>query len=296
MAIGAIIFFWPITLWIAEKSYFTTDSFELSAVIIAIICNLMSVTTILGRSNIELLESMDLSQAVGAINSIYLVLSTFPFVFLISNNKLKFFLLILPIMAFIMSGKTTCIASSLLCTAYFFFSTIMHSNSKIKIFMMVIIVFYVIFYIGDSFVNFGSLLEGISLDLDSGGNGRINIIKNVLTHYMNKGIINQILGSGFFAVATDTKLSAHNDFLEVLYDYGVVGLILFLVFWYQLIKKRKQQPSGTNIHVVYDISLIIYICSCLASNFIVQQINMLFFALLWGTIDKYPIISKKQIL
>ena len=115
----------------------------------------------------------------------------------------------------------------------------------------------------------------------------MDIIGNVWSHFLNKGFINLLLGSGYFAVAMDTHLSAHNDFMEILYDYGFLGLVLFVLFWISLIKYRKKLPMSSNIYRVYVISLIIYACTCLGSNFIVQQINMLFFALLWGTIDKY---------
>lgn len=287
LAIGATILFWPITLWIGEKSKFSTETFDLSALIIAVVCNYMSYVIISRSSNVELMMSLDPNQAVGAANSIYLVLSTFPFIFLVSNKKLRIVLLILPILAFLTANKTTCLMAALVSIGYYFYNDLKNSKSKWKILLGVVLVVFTISYFSESIIDFESIWEDINDDVDSGGNGRVDIIGKVLTHFINKGIIQQLFGSGYFAVAADTHLSAHNDFLEVLYDYGIVGLILFLSFWTALIKQRSKLPMNTNVYRVYIISLIIYACTCFGSNFIVQQINMLFFAVLWGTIDKY---------
>lgn len=293
IAIGATIFFWPITLWIGEKSRYSKETFELSALIVSVVCNLMSITTIVGRSSIEIMESLEYSQSIGAINSIYLVLSTFPFIFLIPNRELKIGFMILPLLAFLVSGKTTCIAASLISVCYFFYKNIKNSRNRLTIFLLVITTIIVIIKFFSSFVDYEALLSGFNDDIYSGGNGRLDIIHEVLERYSRKDFLTQVFGSGYSAVAIETPLSAHNDFLEVLYDYGIVGFTLFAVFWINLVKKRRNLSINTDIRLVYDISLIIYMSSCLASNFIIQQINMLFFALLWGTIDKYSATSNK---
>lgn len=289
LTIAATILFWPITLWIGEKSRFSTETFNMSALIIAFICNYMSYVTITSKTNEDLMLSLELDKAVGAANSIYLVLSTFPFIFLVSNKKYRIALLVLPIIAFLVANKTTCLLAALASVGYYFFDDLRYSKSKWKIIVTAILTVWAVAYFSGDFIDFESILDDVNSDVDSGGNGRVDIIGNVWFHFIDKGLINLLFGSGYFAVAMDTHLSAHNDFLEILYDYGIVGLVLFLCFWFALIKKRRQLPISSNIYRVYIISLLIYLCTCLGSNFIVQQINMLFFALLWGTIDKYPI-------
>ena len=289
LTIAATILFWPITLWIGEKSRFSTETFKISALIIALICNYMSYFTITSKTNVELMMSLEQNQAVGAANSIYLILSTFPFIFLVTNKKYRIALLILPILAFLVANKTTCLLAALASVGYYFFNDLRYSKSKWKIIATAILIVWAVSYYSGNLIDFESILEDVNSDVDSGGNGRVDIIGNVWSHFINKGIINILFGSGYFAVAMDTNLSAHNDFLEILYDYGFLGLVLFVLFWISLIKYRKRLPMSSNIYRVYIISLIIYACTCFGSNFIVQQINMLFFALLWGTIDKYPI-------
>lgn len=292
LTIAATILFWPVTLWIGEKSRFSTETFNISALVIALFCNYMSYITITSNTNVELMMSLDQNQAVGAANSIYLILSTFPFVFLITNKKYRIALLILPILAFFMANKTTCLFAALASVGYYFFDDLRYSRSKWKIIATAILAVWIVLHFSENLIDFESIWEDVNSDVDSGGNGRVDIIGNVWSHFLNKGIINLLFGSGYFAVAMDTNLSAHNDFLEILYDYGILGLVLFILFWISLIRYRKGLPMESNIYRVYIISLIIYACTCLGSNFIVQQINMLFFALLWGTIDKYPIDKK----
>lgn len=292
LTIAATLLFWPVTLWIGEKSRFSKETFNISALVIALFCNYMSYITITSNTNVELIMSLDQNQAVGAANSIYLILSTFPFVFLITNKKYRIALLILPILAFFMANKTTCLFAALASVGYYFFDDLRYSRSKWKIIATAILAVWIVLHFSENLIDFESIWEDVNSDVDSGGNGRVDIIGNVWSHFLNKGIINLLFGSGYFAVAMDTNLSAHNDFLEILYDYGILGLVLFILFWISLIRYRKGLPMESNIYRVYIISLIIYACTCLGSNFIVQQINMLFFALLWGTIDKYPIDKK----
>ena len=73
------------------------------------------------------------------------------------------------------------------------------------------------------------------------GSGRVGIWKTVIREFVNSTTIKQIMGHGFHSVAYDLVLLpgrsifAHNSFLEILYDYGIIGLLILLMIMLYLV-------------------------------------------------------------
>lgn len=67
------------------------------------------------------------------------------------------------------------------------------------------------------------------------GSGRINIWRQGLNTFFSKDIFTIIFGAGvnqaiYMASMNDINWSTHNNYLEILFNYGLVGLIVFLFF------------------------------------------------------------------
>ncbi len=75
------------------------------------------------------------------------------------------------------------------------------------------------------------------------GSGRIEIYKGVLQLQGNASVTGWLVGHGHYAVAPDLGYgehhSAHNDWQEVLYDYGLIGMSLYVAFHYGIIMMIK---------------------------------------------------------
>ena len=67
---------------------------------------------------------------------------------------------------------------------------------------------------------------------EDGGSGRTDIYKKVLDAIGDNNIGELLLGNGFNTVFYDgvSGTSAHNDLLEILYDYGLFALIAYFAF------------------------------------------------------------------
>lgn len=68
--------------------------------------------------------------------------------------------------------------------------------------------------------------------------GRASMYPKVIGAVVNSPLLNIIFGHGHEAVVRDNVLDglpAHNDYLEFLYDFGLIGLILLLSFYIKLI-------------------------------------------------------------
>ncbi len=87
---------------------------------------------------------------------------------------------------------------------------------------------------------------------DKSGSGRDQIYSTILNGIKDSSIATLLFGHGFYATADLTQKSlgynvavvAHNDWLEVAYDFGLLGLILYLSILFSLlrvtIKSNKQ--------------------------------------------------------
>lgn len=68
---------------------------------------------------------------------------------------------------------------------------------------------------------------------DNSANGRTVIWENVISSFANAGLKSKIIGFGYHATQYVLNLQnrgimAHNDFLEVIFDYGYIGIILLI--------------------------------------------------------------------
>lgn len=74
------------------------------------------------------------------------------------------------------------------------------------------------------------------------GSGRSNFWLNVLEGWNDSTVFNKIFGLGFFSTVSTVQersgpaIYAHNDYLETLHNFGILGLSLFLIFSAALIR------------------------------------------------------------
>ncbi|MFR6434643.1 O-antigen ligase family protein [Porphyromonas sp.] len=89
---------------------------------------------------------------------------------------------------------------------------------------------------------------------DTSGSGRSEIYSSIIDGVKQSSIGALLYGHGFYATVDLTKRSfgssigsvAHNDWLEIAYDFGLVGLILYLLILFFLLKaviKSEKQES-----------------------------------------------------
>lgn len=70
------------------------------------------------------------------------------------------------------------------------------------------------------------------------GSGRTNIYESLLKAFKVSSPINQLFGHGYrSAITVLDGVPAHNDFLEILYDFGVIPLILYINILVKIVKQ-----------------------------------------------------------
>lgn len=280
----AMLFFWSVTFYITEKNTLSLDDISLIALIASAVCNLMAIDVIVHYPQLAFLNQLDQDQRVAASNSIYYVMSASIFIFLVKNNILKIALLVLPCLAMLLVGKSTCLLAMAVSVCFYFQKLLLQSRGRIWIMAGIVAAVVFAAYFGEGLFNISETFSGFSDDVDSGGNGRIEIWTTVLQRYASSDIFHILLGNGPQGVSKAVNLGGHNDFIEILFDFGLIGIIIYLSFWWSLIQRTKEFAPKTDIRLAYIVSLIVYAAASIFSNFINTQIQMLFFVMFWGIV------------
>lgn len=207
------------------------------------------------------------------------------------NNVLKL-VAILIVVVVIFSGmkRGGLIALSLGLLTYFTIKYIFveKSNNKIIAIVAVSIIMAIFFFI---FMQFDSIsggvmsgrLEGIA---DDEGSGRMPIYLYTISMIENSDTLKFLFGHGHLAVIKDSILgfSAHNDFLEFFYDYGLFMFLLYVVFHISLIVYTlKLIRIKSYLAPAMGMSYMIFITLTMVSHVFFYS-YFLFLMITWGSI------------
>lgn len=113
--------------------------------------------------------------------------------------------------------------------------------------------------------------------IDLSAYGRLVIWKGALLQFQNEGIIKQLFGIGIgnfytikypfviFSSATHAS-GAHNNFLHVLLETGIIGLILFLTYFIQIIRELFKRIKCDHLAFAFLFSTLALIFSGLTQE------------------------------
>ena len=101
------------------------------------------------------------------------------------------------------------------------------------------------------------------------------------------GIVSLWLGHGWNMVVEDSPmyLSAHNDFLEVIYDFGLPAFFLYIYFVYKLYKSmflliRRRSDNAA----AFAFSVITFTINSSVAHILIYPFNFIAVAAVWGYI------------
>lgn len=160
-------------------------------------------------------------------------------------------------------------------------------KSLIKVFLSSLFILLALYFIFTSYMqeNFDLLLERITNIEDDQGSSRLPVYTFTWQMIVNSDFLHLIFGHGWNMVLQDSPLgfSAHNDFLEVIYDFGIIGFILYLGLYYKLYKYTiKLIRKHSVIAAPFAYSVTIFTVNSLVSHVIIYTFNMIAFTAVWG--------------
>ena len=215
-------------------------------------------------------------------NAFYYVLTPLPI--LLYGTKKQFLQIILlsivSLVCIISMKRSALIGVGLIWLLFIIFSVSKNKNKKKNIKYIFIIIFFLLFIIQylDSKLNLSFYIDRVSTRMQNiendGGSGRIDIIDSFFKDDISDllSFPNLIIGNGFEGYLNKTHgllTSLHNDFLEVFYSLGLLGLGSLIYFYILLLKNSLSIDNEySSLKLAYSSLLLLFILySMVGSNF-----------------------------
>jgi len=108
-----------------------------------------------------------------------------------------------------------------------------HNLRKIQITAVIILAFCIAYsFVSERLTESSLLNERIEYTLEGKSSSRDKLAKQFINHYVNdSSIIEQVVGAGADATLSISFNYAHNDWIEILICQGIIGLVVYLLFW-----------------------------------------------------------------
>lgn len=220
-----------------------------------------------------------LSDGVKFQNAVYFAFMFLPVISMIESKLLRKILYILIVIFVLISSKRTALISMV---TYFFAYEIIGSKQENKRAVIVKIIIYIclLFIL---YFSFPYIMDRLNLAIfkemsmanikETGGSNRMLIYTQMWNKQCSEGVKHWLIGEGYNSVllsqiCTDgiggNWVSAHNDVLEVLFDYGLIGLFTYIAFFKELIttaismirnRYHNAASFGASLVMVISISL-----------------------------------------
>lgn len=236
----------------------------------------------------------------------FAIFATIPYLFLIRWPSVRLISIVLAFMLILVSTKRSLIIA-LLPPIIIFYSLMIfkdpNKSLKYKIFSTFIIVALL-------FVGISALKETVDLsdniqerfeDLSSDdGSGRGSIYDTIMTAVSMQSFLGILFGNGYDAVANNLLgHPAHNDFLEVLYNHGIIALGLWIAFIVMILKKtisfiKTNLPLGASLLSVIILWQMASFSNCVFVNYSISASFFLFFGLICGCCESGKLGEKYE--
>ncbi len=237
---------------------------------------------------------------------IYFCITFLPlFLYYVKSKRKKNIILILSIMTVLLSTKRAgTIAIIVGVFIYYLIEAYIQNTVKgklknyIKIIILVMIGVFTFYYLATNsnleiFTRFKKLAN-------DGGSGRDIIWETVYDAYSNSSNLKKIFGHGFQSVYYSLKplgknRMAHNSYLEYLYDYGLIGLSIIIIFLLKnsltcLVMIKEKNKSAP----VIAFAIILSVIFSIFSYFYEQSVIIIPIAILLGIVTGETLRLKKE--
>ena len=226
-----------------------------------------------------------------ANNLVYLPYFAFPWALCSNNPKSRrFIVLFMSIVVYLTLKRTVFVGFILSVFVYYIVDRIVTQrglNLKIIFSIVLLAIFtYFSFTILDS--KFGNIftqrMEGISEDK---GSGRFDIYDEVILYQAKSSTFEWLVGHGHNSVAkfTTDKVSAHNDWLEILYDYGLISVFFYVIINFYILKYLFRLIRGrSKFAAPFALSYVIFFVTSISSNVIIYPSHFILITSFWGAV------------
>lgn len=233
----------------------------------------------------------------GKINSIFYLVLLLPFILCMNNSIIKKILIMLLIIASVISLKRTAIIMFILGLIAYIWNK--DKNDFVRVFHL----------IGILVVGLGcaiwiqnkmniNMFGKFAMVIEDGGSGRLEIYSVLMKNLFIRDIKSIVIGEGYYGVIDVIGGTAHNDFLEILYDFGLIGFAAYINLYITLIKNYILMQQKNYIYSgQFLTSILIFVFMSIFSHVIMIPTYMMFICLFWGLVlnhfNNYLLLEKE---
>jgi hypothetical protein len=209
----------------------------------------------------QLLDDVD-----NVVNNVsYRFVLMIPYLFFLKNKTFKLIIIVLIITFVILSSKRGALLSLLLGLTFYFkfyLKKISKFNSRFIFIILILATSIFINYIINSNLYIATRLN-TSIDSST---GRIEIFANLLEYYNNISAYLMLFGSGILGTFKNLGNYAHNDFIEVWVNFGLVGLFLYSIFVASIVKLIKNIKFERKSRYILLVCILIWVSKTLSTG------------------------------
>lgn len=217
----------------------------------------------------------------------FCVIVFFPFIFFFKREWLSVLLAFFCVAFTLTSAKRSIIVFVMVCIALFVIYLIKNKRqakrakfSRLWVFLAIIVgTYYFITNDNSGLLHTQERVEsfgGMTFD-----NGRYDIYAVVSTAILKSDIFPLFFGHGYSAVKRDFGIGAHNDLLEIGYDYGLIAAIIYVCILLMIIKKafryykQRNYLSSMRVGICIASIVILGMLNCIITSTVLEYIMFL---------------------
>lgn len=197
----------------------------------------------------QLMEERNRTEVVN--NSSYMVLYYLPFIFLLTKNRI-FWAASLTVFMFLIvesSKRATLVVAALVVLVFIFYQMrSLGRRQKVVGFLMILVLTSgLVYYLYTILLNNEFLLNRMATILEGNSSGRDVIFQRLLNTWLNGDFFRLLFGFGFATSSSFTGgMVAHNDWMEILINFGLFGAFIFLILFYSFIRYLFESKWGAD--------------------------------------------------
>lgn len=253
--------------YFSRKGYLTANRLRLWGVVL-----LISVTFSYFRMQQAMLNALREkgSSADESTNNMgYLFLSCIPLLVLYRKKPLMQFAALAFVMAFIVMGmKRGAIVVGAVVSVYFMWQAIKNARGKTKwVFIMLSLLICVgaIYFFIYMMNNSDYMMRRIEETMEGRSSGRDDLYSFFWTYFTDKADeLHYLIGRGANGTLEIYKNYAHNDWLEIAVNQGLLGLAIYAIYWINFYRTWKDS-SNVEAKTILAVLLLIYFAKTLFS-------------------------------
>lgn len=130
------------------------------------------------------------------------------------------------------------------------------------------IMFFACIYLKRSIIDNDYFMFRLQQTLEGDSSGRDVIYANALNAWLDSSFIHSLVGNGYDSTLSLIGIHAHNDWLELLVDFGILGFAIYLTIFFMLYSNFKKSRVKIHRYVIASCASIWFIKSLISMAYI----------------------------